>query len=92
MATAKSKCLSAIFVFYKLDYMKVQIWSDVQCPFCYIGKRRFEEALSAFEHSNEIEIEWKSFLLNPTLKTDPNISVYQSLSESKGWQMITPNK
>ncbi|WP_342645155.1 DsbA family oxidoreductase [Mucilaginibacter sp. CSA2-8R] len=67
--------------------MKVQIWSDVQCPFCYIGKRRFEEALSSFEHSSEIEIEWKSFLLNPTLKTDPTISVYQSLSDSKGWQM-----
>jgi predicted DsbA family dithiol-disulfide isomerase len=67
--------------------MKVQIWSDVRCPFCYIGKRRFEEALSAFEHSNDIEIEWKSFLLDPTLKTDPNISLYQSLSDSKGWQL-----
>lgn len=67
--------------------MKVQIWSDVQCPFCYIGKRRFEEALSVFDHSKKIEIEWKSFLLNPTLKTDPNISVYQSLADSKGWQM-----
>ena len=71
----------------KLNIMKVQIWSDVQCPFCYIGKRRFEEALFGFEHSNVIEIEWKSFLLNPTLKTDPSISVYQSLSDSKGWQM-----
>ncbi len=67
--------------------MKVQIWSDVQCPFCYIGKRRFEEALANFAHSSEVEIEWKSFLLNPTLKTNPDISVYQSLADSKGWQL-----
>lgn len=43
--------------------------------------------MSAFNHSDEIEVEWKSFLLNPTLKTDPNISVYQSLADSKGWQI-----
>jgi predicted DsbA family dithiol-disulfide isomerase len=66
--------------------MKVEIWSDVMCPSCYIGKRRFEEALSAFEHGNEVEVEWKSFQLNPMLKTDPTISVYQSLANSKGWK------
>lgn len=67
--------------------MKVQIWSDVMCPFCYIGKRRFEEALSAFIHSSEVEIEWKSFQLNPALQTNPDISVHQSLADSKGWQL-----
>ncbi|WP_345952583.1 DsbA family oxidoreductase [Mucilaginibacter sp. PAMB04168] len=67
--------------------MKVQIWSDVMCPFCYIGKRHFEEALSAFEHSDVVEVEWKSFQLNPALKTNPNISVYQSLADSKGWNL-----
>ena len=66
--------------------MKVEIWSDVMCPFCYIGKRRFEEALSAFENNGAVEVEWKSFQLNPVLKTDPTISVYQSLANSKGWK------
>ncbi|NNU34311.1 hypothetical protein HK413_09415, partial [Mucilaginibacter sp. S1162] len=36
----------------------IQIWSDVMCPFCYIGKRRFEQALAQFEHKDEVEIEW----------------------------------
>ncbi|WP_345951683.1 DsbA family oxidoreductase [Mucilaginibacter sp. PAMB04274] len=67
--------------------MKVQIWSDVMCPFCYIGKRHFEEALSAFEHNDVVEVEWKSFQLNPALKTNPDISVYQSLADSKGWNL-----
>jgi predicted DsbA family dithiol-disulfide isomerase len=66
--------------------MKVQIWSDVMCPFCYIGKRRFEEALTHFNHRDEIEVEWKSFQLSPSLQTDTQISVYQSLANSKGWQ------
>lgn len=48
--------------------MKVEIWSDVMCPFCNIGKRRFEHALSNFEHADDIEVEWKSFQLNPELK------------------------
>ena len=45
--------------------MKVEIWSDVVCPWCYIGKRRFERALAAFEGRGEVEVEWRSFQLNP---------------------------
>src|SRR3954462_15805569 len=45
--------------------MKVEIWSDVVCPWCYIGKRRFEAALDRFEHAGEVEVEWKSFELDP---------------------------
>src|SRR4051794_15611713 len=45
--------------------MKVEIWSDVVCPWCYIGKRRFEAALARFEHAGEVEVEWKSFELDP---------------------------
>lgn len=44
--------------------LKIQIWSDIMCPFCYIGKRRIEEALTLFEHKNAVEIEWKSFELD----------------------------
>ena len=65
--------------------MKVQIWSDVMCPFCYIGKRRFEQALQQFDGKADIEVEWKSFQLNPTLKTDPSLSVTQYLADIKGW-------
>jgi len=64
--------------------MKIQIWSDVMCPFCYIGKRRFEQALEQFEHKNEIEVEWKSFQLNPNLVTDPTININQYLADIKG--------
>ena len=65
--------------------MKVEIWSDIMCPFCYIGKRRFENALKDFPHRSEIEIEWKSFLLNPAIRTDPGKNINQYLSETKGW-------
>ena len=65
--------------------MKIEIWSDVMCPFCYIGKRRFEEALQNFEHKDEVEIEWKSFQLNPDLKTDPSLNITQYLADAKGW-------
>lgn len=64
--------------------MKVEIWSDVMCPFCYIGKRKFENALAKFADSNYIEIEWKSFELNPNLKTDTTKSTAQYLAEQKG--------
>jgi predicted DsbA family dithiol-disulfide isomerase len=45
--------------------MKVDIWSDVVCPFCYIGKRRLEEALESFAHRDEVEVVWHSFQLDP---------------------------
>jgi predicted DsbA family dithiol-disulfide isomerase len=42
----------------------VEIWSDVVCPWCYIGKRRFEAALEAFEHADEVTVMWRSFELD----------------------------
>ena len=45
--------------------MKVEIWSDVVCPWCHIGKRRFEAALAQFPHRDEVDVEWKSFELDP---------------------------
>ncbi len=65
--------------------MEVEIWSDVMCPFCYIGKRRFETALSQFGHADDVEIEWKSFQLNPQMKTVPGKSINEYLAENKGW-------
>ncbi|MFA5835127.1 MAG: DsbA family oxidoreductase [Bacteroidota bacterium] len=64
--------------------MKVEIWSDVMCPFCYIGKRRFEQALQQFPDKEHVEIEWKSFQLNPDMVTDPDKNINQFLAEHKG--------
>jgi len=46
--------------------MQVEIWSDVVCPWCYLGKRRFEQALASFEHGDEVEVVYRSFELDPT--------------------------
>src|ERR1700761_88580 len=67
--------------------MKVQIWSDVMCPFCYIGKRRFEDVLNQFEHKDGVEVEWKSFQLDPSTKTQPGTSIDQYLADKKGWSL-----
>ncbi|MDQ2729757.1 MAG: DsbA family oxidoreductase [Actinomycetota bacterium] len=45
--------------------MKVEIWSDIVCPWCYIGKRRVEAALAAFPHRDSVEVVWRSFELDP---------------------------
>ena len=64
--------------------MKIEIWSDIMCPFCYIGKRRFELAMEQFEHKDKVDIEWKSFLLSPDVETDPTINMHQFLAKHKG--------
>src|ERR1700749_4417483 len=43
----------------------VEIWSDIACPWCYIGKRRFEAALAQFEHRDDVRVTWRSFELDP---------------------------
>ena len=65
--------------------MTVEIWSDVMCPFCYIGKRKFEQALAQFDGRDNVEIIWRSFQLDPELQTDPSTTVAQSLAAKKGW-------
>ena len=65
--------------------MKIKIWSDIMCPFCYIGKRNFENALAQFGRADELEIEWKSFQLDPTIpKMKERADVYEYLATSKG--------
>jgi predicted DsbA family dithiol-disulfide isomerase len=46
--------------------VKVEIWSDVVCPWCYVGKRRFEAALADFDHRDDVEVVWRSFELDPS--------------------------
>lgn len=64
--------------------MKIEIWSDVVCPFCYIGKRHLETAIADLQMDNNVEIEWKSFELNPDATPKPGVSIYEALAESKG--------
>lgn len=64
--------------------MKVDIWSDVRCPFCYIGKHKFEKALQKFPQKDRIEVVWHSFELDPYIKTDAGKSIYDHLAENKG--------
>lgn len=64
--------------------MKVDIWSDVRCPFCYIGKRKFEAALAEFEHKEEIEVEWHSFELDQNIVTVLDKSSEEYLAERYG--------
>jgi len=65
--------------------MNVEIWSDVMCPFCYIGKRKFEKALEQFPHKDDIKIIWKSFQLDPSTVTDPSLNTIENLRLKKGW-------
>ena len=46
--------------------MDVEIWSDIACPWCYVGKRRFESALARFEHRDDVRVIWRSFELDPS--------------------------
>lgn len=64
--------------------LKIEIWSDVMCPFCYIGKRKIENAINDFPHKSKVEIEWKSFQLDPTTKSQPGKSTYDYLAEKYG--------
>jgi predicted DsbA family dithiol-disulfide isomerase len=47
--------------------VQIEVWSDVVCPWCYIGKRRLETALARFPHRDEVEVVWRSFQLDPTI-------------------------
>jgi len=73
--------------FFNSIKMKIEIWSDVMCPFCYIGKRKFEAALEQFDNKANVEVVWKSFQLNPNMKTDPGKNITEYLAEIKGWSI-----
>ncbi|WP_285010856.1 DsbA family oxidoreductase [Pedobacter faecalis] len=64
--------------------MKVDIWSDVRCPFCYIGKRKFEAALAQFPYKEKVEVEWHSFELDPNAETVPGVSSAEYLADKYG--------
>lgn len=71
--------------------MKVEIWSDVMCPFCYIGKRQYESALKEFADSNHVEIVWKSFQLDPSVPEVATLSHTDYLVQRKGMSVEQVN-
>ncbi len=64
--------------------MRIEIWSDVVCPWCYIGKRRLESALAEFPHRDEVEVVWRSFQLDPSAPTTPTETVLDALGRKYG--------
>jgi len=66
--------------------MKVEIWSDIVCPWCYIGKRRFEAALARFDGRDQVEVVWKSFELNPDAPVHRG-STAEHLMGKYGWTL-----
>jgi predicted DsbA family dithiol-disulfide isomerase len=64
--------------------MKIEIWSDIACPWCYIGRRRFEKALNQFEHRDQVEIVWRSFQLDPNAPREYKGTINDMLVEKKG--------
>lgn len=65
--------------------MKVEVWSDVMCPFCYIGKRKFEHALAKFPEKDKVKLVWKSYQLDPTISAADDKNYTKHLQQKKGW-------
>jgi predicted DsbA family dithiol-disulfide isomerase len=64
--------------------MDVEIWSDIACPWCYVGKRRFEAALARFEHRDDVRVTWRSFELDPAAPAEREGERAERLAEKYG--------
>jgi predicted DsbA family dithiol-disulfide isomerase len=64
--------------------MEIEIWSDIACPWCYVGKRRFEAALAQFEHRDEVTVRWRSFELDPQAPQEREGDRAQHLADKYG--------
>jgi len=62
--------------------IQIEVWSDIVCPWCYIGKRRLERALAG--HRGEVSVQWRSFLLDPSTPSGDPRPVGESLAARKG--------
>src|SRR3954470_5316063 len=70
--------------------MDVEIWSDIACPWCYVGKRRFEAALAGFEHRDDVNLRWRSFELDPAAPAARDPSGAEPLAEKYGMSVEEP--
>jgi predicted DsbA family dithiol-disulfide isomerase len=64
--------------------VEVEIWSDIACPWCYIGKRRFEAALAEFEHADDVRVTWRSFELDPAAPAERTGNRTEGLARKYG--------
>lgn len=69
----------------KGDTVKVEIWSDVVCPWCYVGEARFEAALAGFAHRDEVGVTWRSFELAPSAPPVSHETVAEMLARKHGY-------
>jgi predicted DsbA family dithiol-disulfide isomerase len=67
--------------------LTVEIWSDIVCPWCYLGKRRFEAALGAFEHRDDVTVMWRSFELDPEAPVSPEGTATERLAAKYGMSL-----
>src|SRR5690242_2655216 len=66
--------------------MTIEIWSDVVCSWCYMGKRQLERALAQFPHRGQVEVHWRSFELDPTIAADAG-TADEELARRRGLSM-----
>jgi predicted DsbA family dithiol-disulfide isomerase len=64
--------------------MQVEIWSDLVCPWCYLGKRRFERALESFGHRDEVTVVYRSFELDPSAPAGVTTPTVERLADKYG--------
>jgi predicted DsbA family dithiol-disulfide isomerase len=64
--------------------MQIEIWSDIVCPWCYVGKRRFEAALASFEHRDDVRVTWRSFELDPQAPRERDVDSATHLAQKYG--------
>ena len=64
--------------------MQVEIWSDIVCPWCYLGKRNFEQALQQFGHRDEVDVVYRSFELDPAAPADATTPTVELLASKYG--------
>lgn len=64
--------------------MKIEVWSDFVCPFCYIGKRRLEQALEPFPHREDVEIVFRSFELDPNAPNETPLTIHEIIANKYG--------
>ncbi|MFJ1311407.1 DsbA family oxidoreductase [Agrobacterium sp. P15N1-A] len=67
--------------------MKIEVWSDVACPWCYIAKHRFDKALALFEHRDQVDVIWRSYQLDPDAPPVTNKNLNDTLSEKHGLRL-----
>src|SRR5690606_5691923 len=76
-----SSCVKIKKIRIGVFYLKIEVWSDYVCPFCYIGKRRLDFALENFAHRDQVEVEYKSFELDPNAANYSGMSVHEYLAK-----------